>query len=134
MTYSGTNIASIKQQDFNGNLLNTTTATWMTGGIYSSGMTFSNLSIESGPVGQTGVFNLTDHLQSVTVTDPVTGHTNTKTLTYDARGNLQQSTVTGTNPHGANDDLHSARHLRQTDASSGPKGQRNKIWLCRQLV
>ncbi|HSY36526.1 MAG TPA: RHS repeat-associated core domain-containing protein [Acidobacteriaceae bacterium] len=80
------NVTQIQQYDFSGSLIKTTSAVWEHGGIYAP-----------GTAGSTALSNMLDHVQSITMTDATTGYTNTKAFTYDARGNLEQSTTTGTN-------------------------------------
>lgn len=79
------NLTAIQEYDFNGTLLKTTTATWNSGGIYSA-----------GSAGTTGPSNMLDHLASITSTDNIQNKSNQKVFTYDAKGNLTQSQVTGT--------------------------------------
>ena len=89
------NLSHVQEYDFSGNLLKSTIAVWASGGIYSSGMTISNTNVVSGPAGVTTLYNMLDHLQSLTVTDGVTGKSNAKAFTYDSKGNLTQTSVSG---------------------------------------
>ena len=80
------NVTQIQDFDYSGSLIKTQNAVWEHGGIYAA-----------GAAGTTTLSNVLDHLQSATVTDPVTGNSNTKTYSYDGLGNLESIAVSGTN-------------------------------------
>lgn len=79
----------IQETDFAGNIVRTTNISWEDTGIYA------NNQYQSPPVSYPS--HILDHVHSKTVTDNVQGKSVTTTNAYDAVGNLQSVTTSGTN-------------------------------------
>ncbi len=77
---------SSQQNDFSGSPVSTATSSYNSGGIYAI-----------MPPTAGALYHILDHVQTETSTDSVQHLSKTATNTYDARGNLTQIDVSGTN-------------------------------------